>query len=83
MLHTNPPSLLSCAKDTTIVPKEHRDAKVSLQPLSFDEAMKALSAVPPKHKGSEAEESGSTKSDAPESAPSKRRSAPRRKPSGG
>ena len=58
----------------------HHDTSISLHPLTFEGAIAAL-AHTPKHEDSQAEESDSTKERAPESAPSKRRTAPRRKPS--
>ena len=57
--------------------KKHKDTHTSLHPLSFDEAMKKLAQA--KRKDSQAEESGNTTEPARESAPSKRRTARRRK----
>jgi len=56
---------------------KHEDTTVSLAPLSFDEAMAKLAQT--KQKDSEAEESGNTTEPARESAPSKKRTARRRK----
>ena len=46
----------------------HKDTSISLHPLSFDEAIKALVEAP-KHKDSEAERPDNTKEHVPESAP--------------
>jgi len=62
--------------------RQHEDTSVSLHPLSFEEAIAKL-AKAPKNKSSQAEESGSTTERAPESAPSRKRTAPRRKPAAG
>jgi hypothetical protein len=62
--------------------RKHKDTSVSLQPLTFGEAIAAL-AQAPKHEDSGAKQSGNTRARAPESAPSKKRAAPRRKPSAG
>ena len=51
-------------EDTTLMPQKHRDTSVSLHPLRFDDAIKAL-AQPPKHEDSEAGESGSSTEAAP------------------
>ena len=51
------------------------DTRVSLHPLGFADAIKAL-VRSPKREDSQAEESGKTKSDAPESAESESQSAP-------
>ena len=55
--------------------KKHRDTKVSLHPLTFEEAIREL-AQTPKHEDSEAEESDNTTKDDPESASSEKRTAP-------
>ena len=47
---------------------KHEDTSISLQPLSFEEAIKTL-AQSPKHEDSPAEASGNTKEPAPESEP--------------
>jgi len=60
--------------------KKHQDTKISLHPLSFEEAIEAL-AQTPKHEDSEAEESGNTTEHAPESGSSKKRTAPHRESS--
>ena len=59
--------------------KKHKDTKISLQPLSFEEAIKSL-AQSPKHGDSEAEESDNTKVSL-ESDSSKKRTAPHRESS--
>lgn len=46
--------------------KKHKDTKISLHPLSFEEAIKKLSQTP-KHEDSQAGESDNTKEDALES----------------
>ena len=61
--------------------RKHEDTSVSLD-LTFEEAIARLVHAP-KREGSQAEESGSTKAADPASAPSKKRTAPRRKPSAG
>ena len=53
-----------------------------MHPLSFEEAIEAL-AKQPKREDSQAEGSGSTTKDGPGSEPSKKRTARRRKSSGG
>ena len=53
----------------------HSDTRISLHPLSFEEAIKELTHTS-KHEDSQAEESGNTKEVSPESAPSKGQSAP-------
>ena len=58
---------------------KREDTSISLHPLSFEEAIEMLAQ--PTQKDSPAEESGSTKSDAPESETSKRRTSRRRKSS--
>ena len=62
--------------------KKHEDTKVSLHPLSFEEAIQALSHSP-KRKDSEAVGSDNTKEHAPESGTSKKRTSQRWKSSGG
>jgi type II secretory pathway component PulM len=47
--------------------KKHEDTKVSLHPLSFEEAIKELARTP-KHRDLQAEESDNTTKDAPGSA---------------
>ena len=64
----------------TAMAKQHQDTTISLHPLSFEEAIKEL-VSPPKREDSQAEASYNTKASAPVSAPSKRRTARRRKPS--
>jgi len=59
---------------------KHEDRSVSLGPLAFEQGIATL-AQARNRKDSQAEESGSTKERAPESAPSKRRTAPRRRSS--
>ncbi len=54
--------------------QKHEDTSISLSPLTFDEAIEKL-ANAPKQTDSQAEESDSTKGHAPESDPSKKRSA--------
>ena len=61
-------------------PRKHEDTTVKLD-MPFDEAMKKLAQA--KRTDSEAEESGNTTEPARESAPSKKRTARRRKPSAG
>ena len=64
------------------MPKKQSDTTISLHPLSFEEAIEALSQVP-KHEDSEVEESDSTTSPAPEPVRPKKRTSPRRRSSGG
>ena len=59
---------------------EKNDTAVSLDPLSFEEAIAALVNVP-KREDSQAEACGNTTEAAPESETSNRRNAQRRKPS--
>jgi len=61
--------------------RKHEDTAVSLHPLAFDEAIAKLARA--KREDSQAEASGSTKEADRESAPSKKRTARRRKPSAG
>ncbi len=72
----------SLGRDDTLMGKKHQDTKISLHPLSFEEAIEALSQNS-KHDDSQVEESGNTKEHAPESAPSKKRTAPHRESSDG
>ena len=58
------------------MPKGKAD-RISLYPLTFEQAVQALVQDKPKQKGSEAEASGSTKEAAPESGTSKRRTSRR------
>ncbi len=58
-------------QDVTLMGKKHQDTKISLHPLSFEEAIKELSKTP-KREDSEVEESGNTKEHAPESDSSKK-----------
>ena len=51
-----------------MVKGKHRDTKISLHPLSFDEAIAEL-AQTPKHEDSEAEESDNAKEPAPVQGP--------------
>ncbi len=62
--------------------KKHQDTKISLHPLSVEEAIEVL-AQTPKREDSEAEESGNTTGDDPESDSSKKRTAPHRESSDG
>jgi hypothetical protein len=57
--------------------QEHEDTRISLAPLTFEQAVAALVGGPMR-KGSPAEESCSTTEAAPESAPSKPRTSRRR-----
>jgi len=59
--------------------RNHGDTRISLHPLTFDEAMAKLAQA--KREDSPAAESGNTKEDGRESAPSRKRTARRRKPS--
>jgi hypothetical protein len=68
--------------DDMVGKRKHEDTSVSLDGFTFEEVIAAL-AHAPKHTDSQAEESGSTKARAPASAPSKKRTAPRRKPAAG
>ena len=52
------------ARRMGLMPKNHQDTSISLHPLSFEDAIKAL-AKSPKREGSQAEESGSTTEAAP------------------
>ena len=62
--------------------KKRESTSISLYPLRFDEAVRVL-LEPPTHEGSEVEVSGNATVAAPESVPSRRRTAPRRKSSVG
>ena len=55
--------------------RKHDDTKVSLHPMTFEEAITKL-AQTPKRKDSKAEKSDSTKEVSPESDASKKRNAP-------
>ncbi len=61
--------------DVTPMGKKHQDTKISLHPLSFEEAIETL-AQSSKHKDSQAEESDNTTEHVPESDSSKKRTAP-------
>ena len=62
--------------------RKHGDTRVSLAPLSSEQAIATI-AQAPRREDSQAEESGRTKGRAHVSAPPKKRTAPRRKSSGG
>ena len=66
--------------DDGIMTKQRKDTSVSLQPLTFDEAIRELVKTP-KRKDSEVGESGNSKEAVPESATSKKRNALRPKSS--
>ena len=65
-----------------LVAKKHQDTSISLHPLSFEDAIEALSKSP-KSEDSLPEASDSTTELAPESAPIKRKTSRRRKSSDG
>lgn len=67
-------------QDVTLMGKKHQDTKISLHPLSFEEAIKEL-AQSSKHKDSRVGRFGNTKELAPESGSSKKRTAPHQKSS--
>ena len=61
--------------------KKHEDTTISLQPLTFEEAIKEL-AKTPKRGDPQAGETGNTNEVAPESGTSKPQSVPHRESSG-
>jgi len=68
--------------DATLMGRKHQDTKISLHPLSFEEAIKEL-AQTPRRGNFEAEESDNTKEASLESDSSKKRTAPHQESSGG
>lgn len=60
--------------------RKHQDTRLSLHPMSFEDAVRALVQDEPKHEGSPAEASRKTRSTAPASETPKRRTS-RRRPS--
>jgi len=61
--------------------KKRKDTSISLQPLTFEEAIREL-ARSSKHEGSQVEESCNTNEDVPESETSVKRNAPHPESSG-
>ena len=63
--------------------RKHTDTRISLHPMGFEDAVRALVQDEPTHEGSQAEGSDKTKSPGPGSETSKKQTVQRQKPSSG